>query len=304
MLKFSTFSFTLVMLISLLFTSSFAQIDMPQPSPAAMVKQTVGLTDVTIEYSSPAMRGRTVFGELVPYGEVWRTGANKATAITFSDAVTIEGTKVEAGTYSLFTIPNEDKWTVIINKNAEQWGAGKYDEAEDVVRVEVKPTKLFAPSERMLFMIEAVEDDAAKISLLWSDTKISFMANVNAVEKVVSNIKTTLDQAENLWYTYAQSAEYYLENEQNLEQAQDWIEKSISLKDHYYNNWVKARILVARNNTAGVSSSAGTAVKLAQKAIEMGDKENTNFYKRLKPQIEQFIKTYSNQIPKMKENKK
>jgi hypothetical protein len=108
-----------------------------------------------------------------------------------------------------------------------------------------------------------------------------------------------------LWYTYAQSAEYYLDNNQNKEQAQEWIDKSISLKDHFYNNWIKARILVARNNTGGVSSNAGAAVKMVQKAMEMGEKENTNFYKRLKPQMEQFIKTYSQQIPvkgKVKKN--
>ena len=298
MLKISTFSFILMSLMTLFFTSSvFAQLQMPQPSPSAMVKQTVGLTDITIEYSSPAMRQREVWGGLVPYGEVWRTGANKATNITFSDEVSVEGTKIPAGTYALFTIPNEKEWTIIINKNAQQWGSGEYDEKEDVVRF--KATPMISPiiNERMMFTISAMEDRQGEISLWWSNTRISFVVDADPVSKIVSNIESTLKQADNLWYTYAQSAEYYLDNGQNKEQAQEWIEKSISLKDHFYNNWIKARILVARNNTGGVSSSAGAAVNMVKKAMEMGEKENTNFYKRLKPQMEQFIKTYSQQMP-------
>lgn len=284
--------------MALFFTSSaFAQLDMPQPSPSAMVKQTVGLTDITIDYSSPAMRGREIFGKLVPYGEMWRTGANKATAITFSDAVTIEGKKIEAGTYAVFTIPNENEWTIILNKNTEQWGAGEYDEKEDALRLTVKPSKAPMTFQRMTFMIEALENHTAEVSLFWADTKVSFMVDANPVAKVVSSIESILKQADNLWYTYAQAAEYYLENGQNKEQAQEWIDKSISLNNHFYNNWIKARILVARNNTGGVSSSAEAAVNMVKKAMEMGEKENTNFYKRLKPQMEQFIKTYSQQIP-------
>lgn len=278
-------------------SSAFAQLQMPQPSPSAMLKQTVGLTDITIDYSSPAMRDREIFGGLVPYGEMWRTGANKATAITFSEDVTIEGKKVEAGSYAVFTIPTQDKWTIILNKNTEQWGAGKYDEKEDAIRLTAKPSKAPMTFQRMTFMILALENHTAEISLLWADTKVSFMVDANPVKQVVSNIESTLKQADNLWYTYAQSAEYYIDNNQNKEEALEWINKSISLNDHYYNNWVKARVLASRNNTGGVSSDASAAVKMAKKAMEMGEKENTNFYKRLKPQIEQFIKTYSQQLP-------
>ncbi len=298
MLKFSTFSLVLMSILTFLFISSAsAQLQMPQPSPSAMVKQTVGLTDITIDYSSPAMRDREIFGKLVPYGEMWRTGANKATAITFSEEVTIEGKKIEAGTYAVFTIPNENEWTIILNKNTEQWGAGEYDEKQDAIRLTVKPSKAPMTFQRMTFMIEAFENHTAEVSLFWADTKISFMVDANPVAKIVSTITSTLKQADNLWYTYAQSAEYYLDNNQSKEQALEWIDKSISMKDNFYNNWVKARILVARNNTGGVSSSAGAAVTMVKKAMEMGEKENTNSYKRLKPQMEQFIKTYSQQIP-------
>ncbi|AFM05087.1 Protein of unknown function (DUF2911) [Bernardetia litoralis DSM 6794] len=303
MLKFSTFSFVFTLIF--MSFSAFAQLEMPQPSPSAMIKQTVGLTDITIDYSSPAMRDREIFGKLVPYGELWRTGANKATAITFSDDVTIEGKKIEAGSYAFFTIPNENEWTIILNKNTEQWGAGEYDEKEDVIRLTAKPSKAPMTFQRMTFMILALENHTAEISLLWADTKVSFMVDANPVAQVVSEIESSLKQADNLWYTYAQSAEYYLDNNQNKEQAQEWIDKSIVMNDHFYNNWVKARILVARNNTGGVSSSAAAAVAIVKKAMAMGEKENTNFYKRLKPKMEQFIKTYSQQLPaKGKKDKK
>ncbi len=299
MLKISTFSSVFTLILASFFASSaFAQLQMPQSSPSAMVKQTVGLTDITIDYSSPAMRQREVWGGLVPYGEVWRTGANKATNITFSDAVSIEGTKVEAGTYALFTIPSEEEWTVILNKNAGQWGAGEYDEKEDVIRF--KTTPMISPiiNERLMFTISAMEDRQGEVSLWWGNTRVSFMVDADLVAKMVSNIENTMKQADNLWYTYAQSAEYYLDNNQSKEKAMEWVNKSISLNNHFYNNWVKARAMVSGNNTGGVSVNAESAINMVEKAMEMGEKENTNFYKRLKPQMEQFVKTYSQQIPK------
>lgn len=303
MLKISTFklvlSVALMSVMTFCFTSfAFAQLQMPQPSPSAMVKQTVGLTDITITYSSPAMRQREVWGGLVPYGQVWRTGANKVTNITFSDAVSIDGKKVEAGTYALLSIPTEKEWTFIINKNAEQWGAGEYDEKEDVIRFKATPTVSPIINERMIFTISAVEDRQGEISLWWSNTRVSFVVDTDPVSKVVATIESTLKQADNLWYTYAQSAEYYLDNNQNKEKALEWVNKSISLNNHFYNNWIKARVLVAQNNTGGVSSNAQTSIDMVKKAMEMGAKENTNFYKRLKPQMEQFVKTYSQELPK------
>ncbi|WP_338766923.1 DUF2911 domain-containing protein [Bernardetia sp. ABR2-2B] len=305
MLKISTFSLVLMSVMALFFSSSvFAQLTMPQPSPSAMVKQTVGLTDITIDYSSPAMRQREVWGGLVPYGEIWRTGANKATNITFSDEVSIKGTKIPAGTYALFTIPNEKEWTVIINKNSEQWGAGQYDEKEDVVRFMVTPMISPIIHERMMFTIEAMEDKQGEVSLWWSNTRISFVVDADPVATMISNIENTLEKANNIWYTYAQSAEYYMDNKQDTNKAMEWINKSISLKDHYYNNWIKARLMMTGNKTGGVSSNTQGAIDLAKKAMEMGEKENTNFYKRLKPEMEQFIKTYSQQLPKNVDTKK
>ncbi|HEX8528908.1 MAG TPA: DUF2911 domain-containing protein, partial [Cytophagales bacterium] len=140
--------FLLALLAAPLFFTpgAYAQIAMPQPSPAATVTQKVGLADVTLSYSRPSARGRVIFGGLRPYGKLWRTGANGATKLTFSEDVTVNGTKVPAGEYSLFTIPGKDEWTVMLNKNAKA-SENDYKEAEDAARFKVKPAKTSAPYE-------------------------------------------------------------------------------------------------------------------------------------------------------------
>ena len=154
-----------------------AQDKMPEdkskrPSPPAEVKTTVKGTDVTIDYSRPSAKGRAVFGDktLVPYGEVWRTGANEATTFTVSKAVKINGQALPAGTYGLFTIPGATEWTIVFNKTAQQWGAFKYDATQDALRVQVKPKMLAAPVEQ--FTISA--DKAGKVALTWEKTEADF----------------------------------------------------------------------------------------------------------------------------------
>lgn len=138
----------------------------PRPSPNARVGQTVGTTDVDVTYGRPAVRGRDVFGGLVPYGQVWRTGANEATTVTFSDDVMVEGQRLPAGTYALFTVPGEDAWTVAFNRAANQWGAYEYDEGEDALRVRVTPVEI-APQEQFLIRFEDVSDTSAVMHLHW-----------------------------------------------------------------------------------------------------------------------------------------
>jgi hypothetical protein len=141
-----------------------------RPSPPATVSTTAGGAEVTIDYSRPAMKGRKVFGELVPYNAVWRTGANEATTFTVDKAVKIEGQALPAGTYALFTIPGATEWTIIFNKTANQWGAFKYDAAQDALRVKVKPKKLATPVEQFTI----TTDKAGKVSLQWETTQVDF----------------------------------------------------------------------------------------------------------------------------------
>ena len=140
--------------------------DEPRSSPNAVVGQTIGTTDVTVTYGRPAVRDRDVFGDLVPYDAVWRTGANEATTVTVSGDVMVEGEPLAAGTYSLFTVPGEDEWTVVLNRTAAQWGAFRYDEAEDALRVTVEPVEI-APQEQFLIAFSDVSADGATMHLHW-----------------------------------------------------------------------------------------------------------------------------------------
>lgn len=142
-------------------------------SPNAAVSQTIGTTDVTITYGRPSVKGRQVFGGLEPYGEVWRTGANEATTITFSDDVLVEGEPLEAGTYGLFTVPGEEDWTVIFNNVPNQWGAFDYDSSEDALRVQVEPET--APMmEQLMFYFEDISPKSGTAVMRWSDVKVPF----------------------------------------------------------------------------------------------------------------------------------
>lgn len=144
----------------------------PAPSPACTLKQRVGLTDIEIVYSRPGVKGRTIFGGLVPYDKVWRTGANEATRITFSTAVKFNGADVPAGTYGLFTIPGKDEWTVILNKTPSQWGAFHYDEKADLLRVKATPVTLADPVETFTIDINDLRDDSATLDLVWEKTRV------------------------------------------------------------------------------------------------------------------------------------
>ena len=151
--------------------------DEARVSPNAGVSQTIGVTEVTISYGRPAVKGRTIWGELVPYGEVWRAGANEATAISFSNDVLIEGKKLPAGTYALFTIPGQDDWTIIFNKTANQWGAFSYDAAQDALRVNVKP-KAAPQQEWMRFSFTELSGDSAQAVLRWEKLAVPFKIQV------------------------------------------------------------------------------------------------------------------------------
>ena len=140
-----------------------------RPSPAAQATATVDGVDVTIDYSQPSVKGREIYGDLVPYGEVWRTGANEATTFEVSGDVTVEGETLPAGKYALFTIPDEDQWTLIFNKQAEQWGAFDYDESQDALRVEVTPEDS-EPTEQLTFTIS----DDGEVSMMWADKAVTF----------------------------------------------------------------------------------------------------------------------------------
>ena len=172
------------------------KVDFPAASPACTLKQRVGLTDIEIDYSRPGVKNRTIFGGIVPYGQVWRTGANAATKITFSTPVNLNGNDIPAGTYALFTIPGEDEWTVIINKGAAQWGAFQYDEKADVARFKVTPVELAEQIETFTIEFNRIRDDSAEINLVWDQTVVPVKIEIELTGKLVPQIEAAMASPE------------------------------------------------------------------------------------------------------------
>ena len=246
-----------------------------------MVGQTVGVTDVVITYGRPSVRGRTIYGDLVPYGEVWRAGANEATTITFEDDVMIEGEALSAGTYALFTIPTEDTWTVIFNENAEQWGAYGYDETQDALRVTVDPEA--APAQEMLtFTFEDVTDTTATAVLHWDEVRVPVALQVDTDAVILSNAQGEIPGAGS-WQVPLQYASYALQNEVYLEEALDWADTALSKEENFYTLAVKARLLAA-------TGAYDEAVSVAERAITEGEAaENPpNGLDELKASVEEW----------------
>jgi hypothetical protein len=251
-------------LIAAVAAPAFAQqLELPRPSPKATVSQVVGLTDVTIAYCRPGVKGRTIWGDLVPYGQVWRTGANEATTITFSTDVTVAGKQVPAGTYGLFTIPGKDAWTVILNKGAKQWGAYEYKQAEDFVRFTVAPQA--APfAERMTFSFPDTTMDATEVALHWEKVQISFPVKVDVNTRVIADARAAIAAAKpDDWRTPLRAGVYCLDNNVNLDEARRWIGTSLAAKETMYGLMAKARFAALDGNKA-------EAIALAKKAIEVG----------------------------------
>lgn len=239
------------------------QLDLPRVSPKATVSQTVGVTDVTIAYCRPGVKGRVIWGGLVPYDQVWRTGANEATTITFGDDVTIEGTKLPAGTYGLFTMPGKDEWTVIFNKGAKQWGAFEYKQADDVLRIKVKP-QATEFHELLAFAFPVVTTESATVAILWEKLAVLFSFKVETVNKVLNSVRKAVAEAKpDDWRTPYRAAAFCLDNNVNLAEAKTWLAKSVTAKETMYNLAGQARMLAMEGKKAD-------AITLAKKAIAVG----------------------------------
>jgi hypothetical protein len=255
-----------------------------QPSPAAMVKQAIGLTDVVITYHRPGVKGRVIWGGLVPYDEIWRTGANEATTIEFSNEVMIEGNKVPAGKYGLFTIPGKTEWTVIISKQSDLWGTGGYKEDQDLLRFKVKPMDAPFPCEWMHFMFAELKEDSAKIILHWEKLMIGFTVTVDTQGTILKNIENTMDR---YWVSPYRAANYALDKEM-LDKAKAWVDTSTALKKAYWNMLLKAKIY---KKLAKTKNEIKDAVKLLEEAILLGKdlpKEQQQYVEEARKLLEEW----------------
>ena len=242
------------------------RIEFPAPSPAATLKQRVGLTDVTIVYSRPSMRGRNIFGGLLPYGEVWRTGANAATRITFSTPVKFGGVDLAAGAYELFTIPNPTEWTVIVQKLPEKasWGAYTYDQKKDTARIPVKPVATAAPVETFGFAFDNLRDESATLNLAWENTRVPVEIAVDVTGQVVPQIEAAM--AADGKKPYYQAALFYLDHGLDLTKAAQWMDAAIAENpDAFFIIYHKARLLAKQGDKAGAIATARKSIELANK---------------------------------------
>jgi len=252
----------------LLASGAFAQtakLEFPAPSPACSLKQRVGLTDIEIDYSRPSVKGRTIFGNLVPYDKVWRTGANQATKLILSTPVKMNGTEIPAGTHALLTIPGKDEWTVIINKGAENWGSYKYDEKSDIARIKVKPEQIGRSIETLTINIDDIRENSAVMALVWDKTKVPIKLEVNFEDKLLSDIKAVMD-SDAKDKPYFQAAAFYYNHGQDLQTAKKWIDQALVDKDPFYMVFLKAQIQAKLGDKDGAKASAKHSLELAEKA--------------------------------------
>uniref|UniRef100_UPI004047C6FC DUF2911 domain-containing protein n=1 Tax=Algoriphagus sp. TaxID=1872435 RepID=UPI004047C6FC len=241
------------------------QIQMPQASPSAKLIQKVGLTDVTVDFSRPSTKGRKIFGELVPFGQVWRTGANGATVVTFSTEVTIAGKKVPAGSYALYSIPGKSSWTMILSKNTKLWGAIGYEPKDDFLRFTATPAKTSRLYDTFEIGFSKLTDASANLSIKWEQTRVEFTILTEVDSIVMADIKKQVIDAQStnpaLLY---QAANYYFTTNKDLGQAYTWIKQSTVADPKYWTLHLQAKIEMSLGKRTEALESANNSKKLAE----------------------------------------
>lgn len=257
---------------------SYAQPRIPGASTTQTIIQDLGLGKVTITYSRPNVKGRTIFGGLQPYGEVWRTGANTATVIEFSEDMIIEGHKVPAGKYGFFTIPGKDEWTIIINKTWKQWGAYSYKQGDDLLRFTVKPMNVPDNFETFTIAFMDVTTRGAELDLLWEHTIVPFHIQSDDDAKIVANIDTLVTGDKKANY-YFNAIQYYYENDKDMHKALDWAlaGEATDPKGPYYVVW-EARVRLKMGDKEG-------AIKAAERGIQLSKDAKDDEYARLNQMV-------------------
>lgn len=247
------------------FSKSLSQINPPLVSPRSLLKQQVGLSEIEIDYSRPGRRSRQVMGNLIPYGRIWRVGANESTKITFSDDVHIQGNLVPKGTYALYAFPFEKEWTVVIHKNISHWGDGRnqYNESEDLLRFKVKPEHVPYLQENFLIAFDELSHNSARMIWVWEHTKISFVIEVDTDKKMMEQIEEAIRNNPTA-DTYYQSARYLQEENKMQDKALQWLAKAHELAgDKYYIHRVWSLVLAQVEDYTSAIEHAALSKQLA-----------------------------------------
>lgn len=239
------------------------QLKTPQPSPSQTIKQDFGIGSIELSYSRPGMKGRKIYGDLVPFGNVWRTGANNATTLTFSDSVTIGGTKIAPGKYGLLSIPNKDQWTMIVTKQTNVTSPAAYKQESDVVRVNVKPVATKESYETFTMQFANMSSNATELQILWENTLIALPITTQFDSKVMADINNMMRDNR----PYFQAGMYYMDNNKDLGQALSWFDKAIEQNPNAF--WIyhqKANALAKQGKKQDARAAAQKSMDLAKAA--------------------------------------
>ncbi len=260
---------------------SQAQVKLPPASSTQTIIQGLGIRNIILTYQRPNINNRAIFGELVPYNEVWRTGANNIPTITFDEEVTIQGNKVPSGTYGIFTIPTPTDWTIILSKNPKQWGAYQYKQEDDFLRFTVPSQKLTNSVETFTMQFGNITTNSSELSLAWDKTKVSFTINADQSKEIMASIEEAMLEDNK---PYFQAAQYYFFNDLDIQKAATWVKEADkgNTKAPHIKYW-KSRILAKAGDKAG-------AKKAAQEGIAMAKKANNPEYVKLNTQALNDVK--------------
>ena len=274
--------FTMIIFFHLaVLTQIDAQVKMPALSPVQTLQQEFGTGTIEIKYARPAVRARKVFGNVVPFGELWRTGANAATQIRFTDPVVINGLPLDSGSYVLYTIPNKESWEIILNKGLKNWGVDGYKKEEDVLRFTVAVTKLKSSIESLTLQLASVAPQYCELHLMWDKTAIIIPITTDVKPKLKSQIESALQGEKK---PYWQAAQFYNEYENDFKLALEYVEKAIEQNKEAYWIWIyKARIQNKLGDKIGALASSQQSLSLAKKA-------GNNDYVRMNEELQKELK--------------
>jgi hypothetical protein len=262
--KLKSFSIAIAT-VALTSTTLNAQLKVPAPSPSQTVKQAFALSDVSVDYSRPSAKGRVIFGDLVPFGKLWRTGANGSTKLTFGEDVKVEGNAVKAGTYALYTIPGKDSWEIILYKDLTMGGnVADYKKEDDVAHFTVKSKSLNDKVESFTINFADVTSSTLNIELTWDKTSVSIAVVADIDSKIMKNIESNVINDNR---PYFQAASYYYENDKDLAKAAEWVDKAIAANPKAF--WIvmlKAKIQVKQKDSKGAVASAEKVITIATEA--------------------------------------
>ncbi len=256
----------LILSATLFFWTSVQSQDLPRPSQHQKITQRVGLTDVTIEYSRPNAKDREIFGDLVPYGKVWRTGANAATLIEINSSITVQGQSLAPGKYAIFTIPQEGgSWKIMINSQWEQWGSGAYKAEFDAVSVDVPAHSIKDYTETFTIGFDKVLGDKAVLYLLWANTRVDISIEANSNAQAMENIKNKIEELDNTFGTYNSIARFLTENGKPAE-GLEYAKKSVELKEVFWNMKTLSEAYAANNDYKMALEKAEKSLTLSEEA--------------------------------------